>query len=148
MRTLVIILILAAFLQTTIIPVNLVLLTLLLRAYIKTDKVNLYLAFSFGILISFLNHTSLGPSSLIYIILVQLVHLYSKTPLAKNTLLLIPLMFICFLVNDLTISLILLQPIRIDPIILLESLLALPIFIMLRIWEERFIVRPQIKLKI
>lgn len=145
MKTLIIILILASFLQTTIIPVNLVLLILICRSYIKSDKANLYLAFGFGLLVSHLGLTNLGLTSLIYVIIIEATMVLSKWRLADNPLLVVPISFIFLYLSILVTS-------GVNavswPATFLASFLALPLFYVVRIWEERFIVRKEIKLRI
>lgn len=147
MKTLVVILVLLAFVQTTVIPVDLVLIIILLRAYIRVDKTNLYLAFAMGLLISFLQQFPLGVYSLIFLVLTQLTHLFSKLPILKNFLSVIPVIFILLTANQLVASL----PASRSPDwprIIWGTVLALPLYFALKFWEERFIVRPEIKLKV
>ncbi len=148
MRALIFILLLLTFFQATFLPINLALLILVSRAYIRVDKSNFYLAFAFGLLASLLKQTPLGIDSLIYLTLVQLAHLAHKLPFAKNILTVIPLSFITLFANDLLTSLINKQSLAIFPEILIGTLLALPIYIAVRVWEERFIIKSDIKLKI
>ena len=137
MKILIIILILAAFLQTTVLPIDLVLLILICRAYVINEKENLYLAFAFGLLTSHLYLTSLGLHSLIYLIAVQAVQLLSRSNLAGNSLLILPI----------SLSLITLTTFNFSEGII-ASILSLPVLYLVRFWEERFIVRKEIKLKI
>lgn len=147
MKTLIVILIIASFLQTTILPIDLVLLLLICRAYLKSEKTNLYLAFAFGLLTAHLNLTNLGVSSLIYLTLVQITQMLSKLRLAGNPLMVIPLSFLLLFLNQVIQLLTTQQPLAIYKLII-EALLSLPIFYLIRLWEERFVVRKEIKLKI
>lgn len=147
MKTLIIILIIAAFLQTTVIPIDLVLLILICRAYLKTEKANLYLAFGFGLLVSHLGLTGLGFTSLIYLIVVELTQILSRWRLAGNPLLIMPISFAFLLTGSLVSSGMNFNFIGF-PKILIASVLSLPAFYLIRIWEERFIVQKQVKLKI
>lgn len=147
MKTLIVILIIASFLQTTILPINLVLIILICRSYLKISPSNLYLAFIFGILISHLNLVTLGFNSLIFIICVQLTQGLSKTRLARNSLLIIPITFVLLGIFGILTSIFLNQSLNLFPKVLFESSISLPILYVLRIWEERFIVRGDIKLK-
>lgn len=140
MKTLIIILIIASFLQTTILLIDLVLIILICRAYLKTDKANLYLAFTFGILIAHLNLSNLGVGGLVYLLAVAATQVLSKLRLATNPLLIVPISFVLLSVSQFA-NWDLLK-------ILISSLLALPIFYVIRLWEERFIVQKEIKLKI
>lgn len=146
MKTLIIVLIIAAFLQTTVLPIDLILLILVCRTYLRSEKVNLYLAFVFGLLVSHLNLTSWGFDSLIYLGVVLGTQMLSKLRLAANPLLVVPISFIFLFLSKLanlssgsTIDL---------PKLILAALLSLPAFYLIRIWEERFIVQKEIKLKI
>ncbi len=148
MKAFIFILILASFLQTSILPINLGLLLIITRSYIRMEKANLYLAFGFGLLIAFLEHTPLGLYSLIYLILVEAIHLFYKAPILKNFLTVIPVMLGILLVNDIAVSLIRGISIQLFPQIIIEGILILPIYIVLRLWEERFVVRKDVRLKV
>jgi len=142
MKTLIGVLIFIAFLQTSVLPLNIVLIILICRSYLRTDKANLFLAFAFGLLLSYLNLNLMGFLSIIYLIIIQATQILSKTRLAGNSLLIVPLVFIALSINDL-----LLRDFNLTKIIL-ESIFSLPIFYIVRIWEERFIVRKEIRLKV
>jgi len=146
MKTLIIILIIASFIQTTILPLDLVLLILICRSYIKSDRANLYLAFFFGIFTSHLNLSSIGFQSLIYLILVEATEILSKLRLAGNPLLIVPLSFFFMIFNQFTNSILSRNTFEFSKVIL-ASLLSLPILFLLKLWEERFIIRKEIKLK-
>lgn len=148
MKTLIIILIIISFLQSTIMPVNLVLIILICRAYIKVDKANLFLAFALGLLDSHLNLTVLGMQSIIYLIIVSITEGLSKSRLSRNSLLIIPISFALLILNQLINFIFLHQSFQLIPKIFLESLLSLPLFYLIRLWEERFIVQKEIKLKV
>lgn len=137
MKTLITILIIAAFLQTTILPIDLVLLVLICRAYIVRERANLYLAFVFGLLISHLNLTTLGLQSLVYLGIVAATQILSKTRLTGNSLLIVPISLVFLFLNGLG-----------WPQIIFAAFLSLPVLYLIRLWEERFIVRKEIKLKI
>lgn len=147
MKTLIIILILAAFLQTTILPIDLVLLILICRAYVIGEKGNLYLAFAFGLFTSHLNLTNLGLHSLIYLIAVQIVQLLSKSNLAGNPLLILPISFSLMTLNKAAESVVSHSAFDFSGVIV-ATILSLPIFYIIRLWEERFVVRSEIKLKV
>lgn len=148
MKTLITVLIVAAFLQTSILPLDLVLIILICRSYVKAGKENLYLAFFSGLFISHLSLTLPGIQSILYLILVQITQVLSKSRLAGNSWVLIPLAFMLLFANQITNSFLLQQTIQIFPKILIESFMSLPVAYLIRIWEERFIVRKEIKLKV
>lgn len=147
MKTLIIILIIASFLQTTIIPIDLVLLILICRSYLKSDRANLYLAFAFGLLVGHLNLDSPGFQSLIYLTLVAATGVLSRLRLASNPLLIVPVVFILLSLNQLVSSFLMHETLEFSKTIL-SSFLSLPLLYLVRLWEERFIVERQIKLKI
>ncbi len=148
MKALLTILIILSFLQATILPLNLVLIILLCRSFIKKDKNNLYLCFFLGLLVSHLTLMPLGLLSIIYLIFILITQLLSSSKYTSSSLLILPIVAFCLLVNNFLISMFTNQPFMINTIILIEILLALPIFYLVRLWEERFIVRRDIKLKV
>ncbi len=147
MKTLIVILIITAFLQTTIVPIDLVLLILICRAYMKSGKENLYLAFAFGILTAHLNLTHLGLTSLIYLTAVWVTQILSKRPLAGNPLLIVPISLILLLFNQIANSYISHQTLEV-PKVIIPTLLSLPLLYVIKLWEERFIVQKEIKLRV
>ena len=147
MKTLIVILIIAAFLQTTILPLDLVLIILICRSYIKISKSNLYLSLFFGLFVSHLNLTNLGFYSLIYLFAVGITQILSKTRLAGNSLLIVPISFVLFSSSQILSALFLHQSMVLFPNVLIESLISLPILYIVRLWEERFIVRKELKLR-
>ncbi len=148
MKTLILILIIASFLESTIIPLDLTLLILICRSYIKSDKSNLFLAFGFGLLNSHLNLNLIGFSSLTYLILVTATQSLSETRLAGNSLLIIPLTLILCSINQAVLSIFIHTSPQLFPRVLWEAVLSLPTLYLVRLWEERFIVRKEIKLKV
>lgn len=147
MKTLIIILIIASFLQTTVLPIDLVLLILICRTHIRSDIRNLYLAFGFGLFTSHLYLNPLGFQSLLYLIFVQVTESLSKIRLAGNPLLIVPITFIFFFLNQFALFLIGQDSLEFMKIIL-ASFLSLPALFLIRLWEERFIVQKEMKLKI
>lgn len=147
MKTLIVILIIASLLQSTILPIDLVLIILICRSFIKSDTTNLFLAFSFGLFDSHLNLLPVGLNSLVYLFIVQITQSLSKSRLAGNLLLIIPLSIGLLTIYQLVDSLLLHQTPELFPKVLWESLIALPILYLIRLWEERFVIRKEIKLR-
>lgn len=147
MKTTILILILVSFLQVTIIPLDLVLIFLTLRAFIKSDKSNFYLAFAFGLLTSHLTFTPLGINSLIYLGLISLTYLIRFLPISKNIFVVIPLIILVLSINQFILSLIMKESLHLWPSIFWWGLISIPTHILVRFWEERFVVR-DIKLKV
>ncbi len=148
MKTLIAILILLSFLQASLIPFDLVLILLILRAYEVPGKENFYLAFGFGLLVSLLTNSPMGVNSLIFLGLVQVTYLYKKTPIATNILFGLPLIAVVLSINDMLASLLWHSSIQLWPKILQETLIAVPLFFILKIWEERFVVKEGMRLKV
>lgn len=146
MKGIIVILIIAAFLQSTILPLDLCLLILICRAYIKQNKSNLYLAFGFGLLIAQLNLINLGLLSLTYIIIIQITEGLSRSRLASNPLLIIPISFVLLLFSHI-VNIFLIHQMLDFPKIIIEAFLSLPILFLIRLWEERFVIKKEIKLK-
>lgn len=147
MRLTIFILTLAAFLQTTIVPMNLVLILLICRSFLSTKKSNLFLAFIFGLLVDYLTLNTLGFQSIIFLVLIQITQIISKTRFSVHSLLIVPLAFLLLFVNALMLSFANNQSVQILPKILMESMLSLPIFYLIRFWSGRFVVQRDIKLK-
>ena len=147
MKTIILLLILAAFLQSSIVPLNLVLIILICRAYIRPEKENLILAFALGLLTAHLSLSNLGIQSLVFLILIYLAQIFSKTRFSSHSLLIMPLSFILLSLYSLIDSITIGRSVRIFPGSLPESIVALVVFYLIRLWEERFIVQKEIKLK-
>ena len=147
MKTLIAMLIIISFIQTTILPMDLVLIILICRSYIRSDKSNLYWAFGFGLLNGHLNLNLLGINSLIYLILVGITESLSRSRLAGNPFLIIPLTLILVSINHITLSILTNASIQFFPKVVVEAALSLPILYLIKMWEERFIVRKEIKLR-
>ncbi|MEK7616451.1 MAG: hypothetical protein AAB414_00145 [Patescibacteria group bacterium] len=146
MRTLIVVLIICAFLQSTILPLDLVLIILICRAFLKIGKANLYLAFAFGLLISHLTLIPLGLQSIGFLVLVQITQSLSRSRLSINPISLVSICFVAIALNQIIVWMIY-GSIQFVPKIY-GGFLSLAIFYLVRFWEERFIVRKEIKLKI
>lgn len=148
MKTLILVLTICSFLQSTILPIDLVLIILICKSYLKSDKSNLYLAFGFGLLDDYLNLTTLGFHSLIYLMLVAATAALAKFRLAGNLILIVPLSLLFLSINQVTLSIFIHQSVQLFPKVFVEAFVSLPILYLIRLWEERFIVRKGIKLKV
>ncbi len=140
MKTLIFVFILIIFLQATILPVNLFLSVLILRSFLRPEKQNLYLAFLLGLLLSYLNNSSLGLYSLFFLGLSQVSQIASRSRLGEHILIAIGLVvfsqaaFYFFMPSILRV--------------IFEIFFAVPLYFLVKFWEERFIIKPDIKLKI
>lgn len=142
MKTIVAILILLAFLEAAFLPIKLVLTILLVRAFIRQDLSNLILAFGLGLLLSHLQNQPLGLNALIFLILVEAVYLWSKTTFSHNLWTAVPVIGALLLSVEFITG-------EGQYINIIGELLLVPfIYLVVRFWEERFIVRPEQKLKL
>lgn len=148
MKTLIVVLILLSFLQATLIPFDLVLIFLILRAYEISGKENLYLAFGFGLLVSYLENSPLGVYSLIYLGLILTTQFYKKTPISSSLLFGLPLIVMILSINLSLTSLLFSSSIQLFPRVLYETLIAIPVYFILKNWEERFVLKNEVKLRI
>ena len=147
MKTLIVVLIIAAFLQTSVIPLDLVLLILICRTYIRADRANYYLAFGFGLLVGHLSLTPLGITGIAYLIFIAATQGLSTIRLAGNPLAIAPLSFVLLSAGALVTSVAASQTPDFSKVII-ASILSLPLLYAVRLWEERFIIQKEIKLKL
>lgn len=147
MIPLIFVLILFSFLQEAFLPFNLVLLILVSRAFVVTGKKNYYLAFIFGLVLSFLAGYPLGSLSIIYLIIVLIIHIFRRFQFVTHPLIVIPVAAVALLADQVARSLMLGSKIELGQIPL-QIVLVIPIYFAVLLWEERFIVRKDIKLKV
>lgn len=143
----IIVLLFLSFLQGAFIPLNLVLVFLIIRSFIVDDRENLWLAFGFGLLLSLLLNYPLGSLSILYVIVTELVKLIKKTHLASFWLAILPLSFLALLFNRLIIWVLGGGSFNFWWVVL-EVSLVLPAYFVVRLWEERFVTRKDIRLKV
>lgn len=146
MIPLILTLILLCFLQEAFLPFNLVLLIIIARSFVIDEKENFYLAFIFGLLLSFLAGYVLGVLSIIYLIIVLAIHIFRRIQFVTHPLIVIPVAALSLLVDALIRSLLLSSSANLLSL-LPQILLIVPIYFMVLFWEERFIPRKDIKLK-
>ncbi|MCL5784509.1 MAG: hypothetical protein M1142_04120 [Patescibacteria group bacterium] len=144
---LVILLIFLSFLQATLLPFNLVLLVLISRSFLKEEKSNYWLAFSFGLLLSFLLNYPLGSLSILYLVEVAIIHFIRRAEFASHWLVVLPLSFVFLLADQFVQSKLLGFSLNFWPLVP-QVVLSVPIYLLIRFWEERFIPRADVKLKI
>jgi hypothetical protein len=147
MKIYIFLLILAAFLQTSFVPFNLVLLLLIARAYVIDDSTNLYAAFASGIFLGILSSENIGFLALTFLIAVKIASLMRKLPISTNVLTIIPVSFIIILLVTLSQNLLFSESLNL-PLIIQETIISLPIFLGMRFWEERFLGKSDLRLKI
>lgn len=139
-------LLLAAFLQTSFLSLNLCLLLLISRSYAVHKKDNYYLAFLAGIIIGILTTVNLGIWPLIFLVVVLLCHTIRRLPIMNRTITVVPLTLIILLVVNGLEFLFFKTPVNWLTLVI-GSIINLPIFYLVKEWEERFITKPGLKLK-
>jgi hypothetical protein len=146
MKTFIVILMIAAFLQASFVGVNLCLILLLSRAFAADDSANLYMSFGAGVLLGILTSQNSGLLAIMYMIASKLMSMSHNIPFFSTQLMVIPYSFVLILLFSFAQSFLYQQ--SVDYIlILIESLLVLPVFFLVKIWEENFNFKKDIKLK-
>lgn len=147
MKIFLLLLILFSFMQSAFLPLNLVLVLIVARSLAIDDKKNLLMGFSGGLALSFLTQTNLGYWPIILVLAAKLTATITKLPISFNPL-------IIFLSGGIIISIVAtLNGFLIDEELqilthILEAVLVVPAFYLVRAWEERFVVKGAIKLKV
>lgn len=146
MIAIILILIFVSFVQVTLLPWNFILIILIARSLIVRDRANFYLAFAFGILLSYLLGYPLGTLSLVYFLAVTVSYIVQRTQFASHSGIVLPLvivlLFAQFLVERFLTGASFEIWLFLPPVIL-----SLPIYFLVKFWEERFIPTREIKLK-
>jgi hypothetical protein len=140
--------ILAAFLQTSFLGLNIVLLIIIARSFLLETKANYFLAFFAGILVGLLSAQNIGFWPLIFLVSVKIAHVIRKLPFSISILTFIPVVISCVLIASTSELVFLKQTINWTKVIG-EIVVSIPIFIFIRFWEDKFFIRPStVKLKI
>lgn len=147
MKTFLLLLILLSFLQSAFLPFNLVLVFLIARSLVVEDRSNLILAFGSGLVLSFLTQVNLGYWPVVLVLAVKLAGMVKKIPVSFNPVIILlsgtVVISIVAVINNFFIG----EKIQILPLIL-EAVLVLPAYYLTRAWEERFVVKGTIRLKV
>ena len=139
--------ILAAFLQSSFIPINLVLILLICRSLVISQKENLILAFLGGILVGVLESQNLGFWTLTFLVLVKLLSLSKKLPVSKNILTILTVSSVAILLVSYLEQLVFKQTVDLKTV-LIEIVVTVPFYFLVLFWEERFVVKPDNRLKL
>jgi len=147
MKFLLVLLIFLSFLQGAFSSLELVILILISRSFIVEERTNYYWAFFLGLLLSLLLNQPLGILSLIYLVAIKITYIIKRTSISGHWLVILPISLILVLAIELASVVIFKSSFSIWSIIF-QSLLSLPIYLILRVWEERFIPKKEIRLKV
>lgn len=143
----VILLTLISFIQSSLLPFEWVLLALISRSFLRQDNKNYYLAFGFGIFLSLLLSQPLGFLSLVYVLVVKIVHTARGLTIGAHWLAIIPIIFLNLSLLSLINLIIFKSSIELTSL-LLQTILGVVIYFIVRIWEDRFTRTKGIRLKI
>lgn len=146
MKLFIFILILACFIQSAFLPLNIVLILLISRSLIFPQRSNLILAFVCGVLLGLLTSVNIGFYALLFVLMVEGVHLLRKSPLSANILTIVPLTFFLISLLSLIEQVVFGSLIHLS-LLFIQAFLALPLFLLVRFWEERFVVQAPLKLR-
>lgn len=147
MKLFIALLIIASFIQSSVLPLDLCLVLIICYTLITNYKSSLIAAFIGGLFLSLLTVQNLGFWPIIFLLVIKLTTLIKKMPFATNFWIFAPAVFLISLgVNFLTM-IFLGQSIEFLRIIF-NTIAAVPIYFFLKIWEERFVVKQDLRLKL
>lgn len=138
---------LAALIQTAVLPLNLCLILLIVRSLSLVDRSNFYLAFFGGIILGVLSSTNIGFWPLTFLTAVVLCQTIKKIPVLSNLFFISLTAVSLILFTSFLQFLVYRQNIDIK-IVFFEILLLVPGFFLIRFWEDRFVVKTGIKLRL
>lgn len=147
MKPLILVLIIISFIQSTILPLDLVLIILICRSFVEARQGNFWLAFSFGLLLSALSGQPLGLLSLFYLAAVLAAGTLKQSRFSSTWITVLPMSLAILLSGQLLVSLLNKTAFSLTAVFY-QLALVLPTFLIISFWEERFVVKPEVKLKI
>lgn len=147
MKLFILLLILIALIQTSFLPFNLVLVALLSRSLITEAVENYYLAFGIGIFLGVLASQNIGFWPIVFLLTVKLAYIVKKFPLSANAFTVIPIALVVLVGVEFLQQLVFAQSFDFKKTVT-EAALTFPAYLIIKFWEERFIVKREIKLKI
>jgi hypothetical protein len=147
MRFFILLLVIAIFLQTSFVPINLVLILMIARSFIVEDMANYYIAFFAGLMLGIMSIYNIGFWPLVLLIVVKVLNLSKKLPLSKSPLTIgLVVLIIITLVSYLE-SQIYHQTFEWIKVVI-ESVITITLVYLMRLLDQRSVVKPEIKLKI
>lgn len=143
----IVLLLLLVFIQSSLLPFDLVLVVIIVRSFLLRSVSNYYLAFLLGLLVSLTSASPLGVYSLIYLAVVKAVHAIRLMAFASHWSVSLPVTFLILVFYYLISRFILGVDLNFWHS-LIQLGLVVPFYILIGFWEERFVGRSVIKLKI
>ncbi|MBI2022593.1 hypothetical protein HYS97_01970 [Candidatus Daviesbacteria bacterium] len=147
MRISILAILIAAFIQTSFLQVNLCLVLIICRSLIVERDSDYPIAFFSGLLLGILSSQNLGFWPVVFLILVKLIKLFKKLPFSSNYLTILPISLVLILSTAFLEKLIFNQSLNYLKIVF-EFILILPTYVAMLFWEDRFVIEKDIKLKI
>jgi hypothetical protein len=146
MKLFLFILFITALVQTSFIPLNLCLILLIARSYAVHNSNNYYLALLSGILLGVLTSFNIGFYAILFVLAVFLIHLIRLLPITGKFYTVWPVTFVVLSLAMVAENFVYHSEFNWwHPVI--GAFIAVPVFIFVREWEERFVAKPGIKLK-
>lgn len=133
-------LILVSFIQTVLIPLNLVLILLVTQTFFTSSKANYHVALIIGILVGVLSSTNIGFYPILFISCVFLVNLSKHLPFSSGIKIFIPVMFISLILSY-GFEIFVLRQTETVQKVALETLISIPVYMVMRLWGERPSIR-------
>lgn len=147
MRLFIILFLLSAFIQTSFLHLNIALILIICRSFISEDSDNYFIAFFLGLILGILSAQNIGFWPAVFLVSVKIIHLLKKLPISSHFLIILPATLMIATLAAYLEKVFLGGSINYLKIII-ETVISLPVYLMIRFWEERFVVRPEVKLKI
>jgi hypothetical protein len=146
MKIYLLIIIIFCFLQASFVGVNLCLILLVARSFLADDKSNLYMGFLAGIFLGVLTTENMGFIALSFLLSIKFMNLLKRLPISENSLIVIPYSLLVITLFNFTFSFINKETLNFS-LIIIETILVLPTYLILRTWEDNFTFQKDIKLK-
>jgi rod shape-determining protein MreD len=147
MRLLLISLLILSFIQTSMTTIDIVVVLLVAKAFKSPETINYWIAFGFGLLISFLSGQALGILSIYYLLVIFLCHIIARSRLSNNWLITIPVALGLFISKEL-VDLWIGSDVFSWRNVIIQLLLLLPIYFWLLFLDERVLGKSEMRLKL
>ncbi len=135
----ILVMIIAGFLQSSFLPINLCLILLLCRNLLVDDNYNYISSFIAGLFLSFLSSRNLGIYPIAFLISVWIIKLFKNSPLSINPITNFIFALIFMLIFGQVESLIFGVHLNLSTTVWELSLFG-PIFALYYFWEDRFVI--------
>ncbi len=136
MKYFIFLLIFAAFIQTSFLPLNLVLIMLVSKTLVEDDNSNLVLAFFAGILVGVLSSQNIGFWALVNLAAVEVARFVKKAPFSQNALTLLPVFGLILLFSRFFEGVFVKQSVQYS-LIFWEVLVSVPVYLGIKFWKDK-----------